>query len=1028
MGRHSKKRRQLAVTTPKPSSVRAEVLPPTATSAAGTASGGQQPRKRKKRKPKRRRRRNEEPILGEITHLNPIRQYGIINEEHYFRLSLAPGEHLTVSTKVLFRLHATSRQVRELSVLPEPPPSSIVAKVTKLGDHCLHLLDVARPVQLSAGYEPDFEVCSGDWVRLHLDKVTGSATAVEALRSKHIIGQVTRLTSTGGIIEQQIAFSTDQWPTDAARLKAGLQVAVHAIESDQGSLAWRAVSLEVYDEKAVPSSPSCHNGIIASKLCHIPDGLDVPKEVDFGEISPGESHSLQLCITNATDRPHLLVSCKFNSAAKQVALAKAFQPYLIASGDKYNLDLVCKASELGTSNEKIELEFEEGFFIQCVATVRVVDPLEAKLAPSSKASSVKKLQTISRAFQEQLWTVPGERCPMRQAKLPEGLPHFPVNPAFWKMTTRELERFVSGLLRQPLCPENYVEKLQLLLHLEEVQLSRDLEERVLCPAPLRIDGCLARLNLSSWLEEAQFPPRVGDRVLLQPADAPSVQLNFEGFVHQVMSDEAILRVSPAFHEEMVKNPGQTWELRFQLNRTPLRRCHLAVRISRPLIRSLTRKWPLKLVNEQLNELQQEAVNRIMVASKCSLPYVVWGPPGTGKTVTLVEAILQAEKLWTSGKLVSSDIVRLLGFQRDVDAVPPRIKHICVNTGNLKKAARHRIVVATVATAGALYGLGLPPDHFTHGFLDEAGQATEPETLVVMGLVCLAGGSLILGGDPMQLGPVVRSRLAVKGGLGESLLHRLLLGSSGMSQPKQLNCLPLTRLRNSYRCTQSLLEPYSKLFYDSQLLSCVGKQDRGALPDFPVFFHGVRGCAQKEGSCPSWFNPSEVVQVTRYLQRAFGPWGLLPEQVGVVTPYRKQAQKLRCLMDSLDLPHCKLGSAEEFQGQERSLIIVSTVRGSEAMSANSSIQNLDFIFCARRFNVAISRASAMLVVVGNPDVLTLLRARIRYVMRACDLRGRGSPVGRAVGRGLMGLRVDEVVRRSCQVACETKRVRWCCCML
>lgn len=54
---------------------------------------------------------------------------------------------------------------------------------------------------------------------------------------------------------------------------------------------------------------------------------------------------------------------------------------------------------------------------------------------------------------------------------------------------------------------------------------------------------------------------------------------------QVMSDEAILRVSPAFHEEMVKNPGQSWELRFQLNRTPLRRCHLAVRISRPLIRS-----------------------------------------------------------------------------------------------------------------------------------------------------------------------------------------------------------------------------------------------------------------------------------------------------------------------------------------------------------------------------------------------------------------------------------------------------------
>lgn len=952
---------------------------------------------------------NEEPKHGQITHLNPIRQYGVINEEHYFKLSLVPGEHLTVSTRVLFRLDATGRQVKEVSVLPEPSPSSIVAKVTKLENRYLHLLDTATPVQLSAGYNPEFKLCSGDWVRLHFDEKTGSARVVEALRSKDVVGQVTRLTSTGGIIEQQIAFSKDQWPTSAPRLQVGLQVAVRAIESDQGNLSWRALSLEVCDKKAAASgssSPAIQNGVIAGKVSRVPDGIDVTKELNFGQVSPGETRTLQLCITNGTDRPHLLVACKVNSTARHVALAKAFQPYLIASGDKYNLDLVCKASELGTSNERIELEFEEGFFVQCVATVRVVDPLEARLAPSNNAPPVKKVQTVSRPFQEQLWTVPGERCPMRQAKLPEGLPHFPVPPAVWKMTNRELENFVSGLLRQPLCPENYVDKLQLLLHLEEVQLSRDLEERVLCPAPLRIDGCEARLNLSSWLEEGQFPPRVGDRVLLQPADDPSTQLNFEGFVHQVMSDEAILRVSPAFHEQMVKNPGQSWELRFQLNRTPLRRCHLAVRISRPLIRSLlfpkkdsrtaVQRWPLKLVNQQLNELQREAVHRIMAAARCSLPYIVWGPPGTGKTVTLVEAILQVflnlthsrviacapsnsaadlltEKLWASGQLVSSDIVRLLGFQRDVDSVPPRIKHLCINTGHLKKAARHRIVVATVVTAGALYGLGLPPDHFTHGFLDEAGQATEPETLVVAGLVCLAGGSLVLGGDPMQLGAVVRSRLAVKGGLGESLLHRLLLGENGASDPRQLSFLPVTRLRNSYRCVQSLLEPYSRLFYDSQLLSCVGKQDRGALPDFPVFFHGVRGRAQKEGSCPSWFNPSEVVQVTRYLQRAFGPWGLLPEQVGVVTPYRKQAQKLRCLMDSLDLPHCKLGSAEEFQGQERNLIIVSTVRGSEALapSANgSSSQNLDFIFCARRFNVAISRASAMLVVVGNPDILTL----------------------------------------------------------
>lgn len=753
--------------------------------------------------------------------------------------------------------------------------------------------------------------------------------------------------------------------------------------------------------------------MIAGKRAPIPKGLDVPKTLNFGQLEPGKSHTLQLCITNGTEVPHLLLACKLSSSTKQVAHAKVFQPTLIASGDKHSLDLVCTASQVGTSHERIELEFEEGFIVYCVATVSVVDPLEKQLQPSSKsvASAVKRSAAASGRISEQvLWTVPGEQCPTRKGKLPVGLPHFPVNARFWKMSRRELERFVSVSLRQPLQPSNYVEKLQLLLHLEEVQHTRELQEQTLCPALMRLESKgNVRLDLTDWLGEARAPPRLGDRVIVQPVGGDSApeggHVNYEGFVHRVMSEDTLLRFSPTFNKELVANPLQTWELRFLLNRTPLRRCHLAVRLCKPLLHSVlfprgavknAREQPLKLVNEQLNELQQEAVKRIVASHRSTVPFIVWGPPGTGKTVTLVEAILQVylnishsrmlvcapsnsaadlltEKLWASGLLVPSDIVRLLGFQRDLDAVPARIRPLCVNTNKLERASHHRIVVSTIVTAGALYGLGLPADHFTHGFLDEAGQATEPECLVLAGLVCLAGGSLVLCGDPMQLGPVLRSRLAARGGLGESMLHRLLLGGDDGSGASPRCSLPFTRLRNSYRCVQALLEPYSKLFYDGQLLSCVSKQDRGALPDFPVFFHGVRGCALREGACPSWFNPSEAMQVMHYLQRAYGPWGLLPSEVGLLTPYRRQTLKLRSLITSLRLPTCKIGSAEEFQGQERRLIIVSTVRGSEAMVGNGSgepQQSLDFLFCARRFNVAISRASAMLVVVGNPDVLTL----------------------------------------------------------
>ena len=64
------------------------------------------------------------------------------------------------------------------------------------------------------------------------------------------------------------------------------------------------------------------------------------------------------------------------------------------------------------------------------------------------------------------------------------------------------------------------------------------------------------------------------------------------------------------------------------------------------------------------------------------------------------------------------------------------------------------------------------NHFTHILIDEAGHATEPETVIPLaGLLnknMNNGGQVVLAGDPKQLGPVIRSGLASKGGLGESL--------------------------------------------------------------------------------------------------------------------------------------------------------------------------------------------------------------------------------------------------------------------
>ncbi|KFQ95258.1 Putative helicase Mov10l1, partial [Nipponia nippon] len=411
-------------------------------------------------------------------------------------------------------------------------------------------------------------------------------------------------------------------------------------------------------------------------------------------------------------------------------------------------------------------------------------------------------------------------------------------------------------------------------------------------------------------------------------------------------------------------------------------------------------------NPMLNEQQKLAVKRILSGECRPTPYVLFGPPGTGKTLTVIEAILQIHytlpdsrilvcapsnaatdliclRLHQSNLLKPGAMVRVNASFRSEEQIDDMVKPYCKDGDDIWKASWFRIIITTCSSAGLFYQTEIRLGHFTHVILDEAGQASEPESLIPIGLISETNGQIVLVGDPNQLGPVIKSKIALTFGLNISLLERLtsreiyLRDEDAFSACGAYNPLLITKLVKNYRSHSALLALPSKLFYHKELEVCADASvvasllHWGKLPKkgFPLIFHGIRGSETREGHSPSWFNPTEAVQVMQYCCHLAKNESAVVSvtDIGVITPYRKQVEKIRFLLRSIDLADIKVGTVEEFQGQEYMAIILSTVRSHEGLFGDDKYC-LGFLANPKRFNVAITRAKALLIVVGNPHVL------------------------------------------------------------
>ena len=428
----------------------------------------------------------------------------------------------------------------------------------------------------------------------------------------------------------------------------------------------------------------------------------------------------------------------------------------------------------------------------------------------------------------------------------------------------------------------------------------------------------------------------------------------------------------------------------------------------------------------LNSSQERAVNAVLRTKDVQ---VLHGPPGTGKTTTLVEAInetLMRETQvlvcaqsntavdWISEKLVDCGIQvlrlgnptrvndKMLSFtyehrfadhpdypklwqvRRTIREMRRRRREsgeqfhqrlnrlkelaveleVCINADTFGQV---RVIASTLVGAGHKL---LDGHKFGTVFIDEAAQALEAACWIPI----RRASRVIFAGDHCQLPATVKSLESLKGGLGTTLMERIV-----NNKPE---CVSLLEVQ--YRMNDEIMQFSSDYFYHGRMKSAPEVAHRliheGDTPilwfdtstinlgeddpyDFKEQFIGETFGRVNKGEANLTISLLQI-----YFQR-IGKQRILDDRidVGIISPYRAQVQYLRRLIKKRNFfkPYRHLisvNTVDGFQGQERDVILISLVR------ANDTGQ-IGFLRDLRRMNVAMTRARMKLFILGDAPTLT-----------------------------------------------------------
>ncbi|MCS5488905.1 TM0106 family RecB-like putative nuclease [Algoriphagus limi] len=248
------------------------------------------------------------------------------------------------------------------------------------------------------------------------------------------------------------------------------------------------------------------------------------------------------------------------------------------------------------------------------------------------------------------------------------------------------------------------------------------------------------------------------------------------------------------------------------------------------------------------------------------------------------------------------------------------------------------------------------DSVDYLFIDEAGQLSLIDTLSVSG----ACKNLVLLGDPQQLQQPQKG--VHPSGTEVSALGHILQQSQTISEDQGIF------LGVTWRMHPKVCDFVSEMFYEGRLLPKGGLENQMIEGDAPLSGFGLRLLeVNHQGNTNSSGEEVEVVlRLVIELLSGGATWkdgegkqrALTKDDIRIISPYNAQVNLLKEA-----LPDIEIGTVDKFQGQEAPVVIYSMATS----NPQDAPRGMDFLYSPNRFNVAVSRAKALFILVASPEI-------------------------------------------------------------